>query len=247
MLTRSVSRFMMGFSSPLEGAQVIFSSKKNMTFAILPFLIGAFFVVVGFVTASQYLQPWLSQWTESSDFLKDWSFIRPVIDFLLLLFTWIIVSVANFIAGYICIIVVGGPFYALMVENLFKTELGEREGRSSLKLMLTMFLTSLMKILVFALIGLFCFILAFIPGFNLLATFVLVLLVAFDCSDYAFEVDLLKLRERFRFLLSHLMEYTGLSVAILLTGFLPGSFFILLPIFICGATKMYIQLNHKTV
>ncbi len=242
-----VARLSRGFFSPLEGARIIFSSPKNTTYAVIPFFIGLVFIALGFAAASQYLDPWIQAWLDSFETLQDWPTIKPIVNFLVLLLTWLLVSIVNFIAGYICIIVVAGPFYALMVEGIFTKELNDQKSRGTWKLMLSMLLISLLKIVVFAFIGLICFLLAFVPGLNIFTSFALVLLVAFDCTDYAFEVDYLNLRQRFRFLLSHIVEFSGLGLAILATGVLPGSFFLLLPIFICGATKMYIQLSRKTV
>lgn len=92
-----------------------------------------------------------------------------------------------------------------------------------------------------------CFILAFIPGLNWLAPIIIFAMVAFDCMDYSFEMDGLSLRRRLRFFFAHSFETIGLIMAIFVTTVIPGSFFILLPAFICGATKIYIQLSRKTV
>lgn len=242
-----VNRTLRGFLSPLEGLRLIFSSRRNFIFAAIPFGIGIFFVFLGYFAASSWFEPAIQSWVDNFEFVQSWPIIGGAFNFLVLTFSWILISLLNFIAAYICIIIVGGPFYALMVENIFKDYAQNRDRRGSVALMINMFLLALAKILVFTLIGIVCFILAFFPVINVISSYILILLVAFDCADYAFEIDFMTLRQRFRFVWEHLWEFTGLSFAIVLTGFLPGSFFILLPVFICGATKMYIQLPRNAV
>lgn len=241
------SRIIRGFSSPIDGAKTLMSSKKNLSLAVIPFIIGVAFVVFGFFMASSYFEPMVSQWVESLEMLNEWAFLKGVVSFFILTLSWILVSLLNFISAYICIMIVAGPFYALLVENIFKTEKGDAKQRGTFSLMVTMFFMSLLKVVLFATVGLICFILAFFPIVNLASAFIVVLMVAIDTSDYAFETDYLSLANRLKFVRNNFWEYVGLSCAILLTGFLPGSFFLLLPIFICGATKMYIQLSEKQV
>ena len=241
------SKLMRGFSSPFVGLKLIFSNPRNITYAVIPFFIGLLFVFIGYFAASEYLRPLVEAWTKDMVFLKDWIIVQQVVNLFLVLFSWIIISLINFLAGYVSILIIAGPFYALMVENIFKEHGGGRKRRGTVTLMLNMFVLAIMKVLLFAAVGIICFFLAFIPIVNLFSTFILVLLVSFDCADYAFEIDYLSLRRRFSFLLSHFWEFSGLAFAILCTGLVPGSFFILLPAFICGATKMYIQLSEKSV
>lgn len=242
-----INELTLGFFSPFQGLRLILSSPKNMGYALVPFLIGLAIVVSGYVVAFEYLNEWVSGWTQSQDSFKDWPIVAQVINVFLMIFSWIIASIVNFLLGYVVIIVVAGPFYALMVENIFKKELPDKEVRSDLKLVLSMFFVGLLKVVLFAFVGLVCFVLAFIPVVNFLAPLIVVLTVAFDCTDYVFEVDFLKLKERLRFVRQHLAAFVGLSGAILIVGLIPGLFFVLMPIFICGASKMYIQLKHQSV
>lgn len=241
------NRFLKGFGAPLEGLQLIFSNKSLLLYSIIPFVIGLVFVFFGFFAASQYLEPWFDSWVKGSLQPESWPTLGSVISALMAIVYWILLSLMNFLLGYLCIIVFAGPFYSLMVERIFKQLRPGYKIKGSLRMMVTMFFMALLKVVLFLVIGLICFVIAFIPGLNLLSGFLVVLLVAFDCSDYAFEIDYLSLRRRFAFVFNHLPEYSGIAVAILVTGFVPGAFFILLPAFICGATKMYIQLAGEPV
>ena len=239
-LVKNVSR---GFLSPLEGLTIVLKSSKNLGFAFLPFFVGLVVVVFSYVIAGNYLSEWVVSFTQGLSFFESFSTIKPIVDFFLLVLSWLLVSLINFVVGYLFIIVFAGPFYALMVENIFKMELSQARSKSSLKLALNMFIWALGKLLIFGVVGIICFILSFVPGLNFLAPVIVVLMVAFDCFDYAFEVDALSLKDRFRFFFSHLGHFVGLGLAILCVGWVPGLFFILLPLFICGASKMYIQLR----
>jgi CysZ protein len=240
-----IEQIIQGFLSPMLGLRVILSSPRNMLYALIPFGIGLLVVLAGSVAGFQYVNQWVQAWTDGFSSFQDWSFLKTIVDALLILVSWIVVSLLNFLAAYLCIIVLAGPFYALMVENIFKKELPDKEQRSDFRLVVGMFFLGLLKAVIFLCVGILCFILSWIPGFNLLAPLIVTLTVAFDCSDYAFEVDFLGLRERFQFFASHIWNYFGLGLAILVTGLIPGAFFILLPVFVCGATKMYIQLQTE--
>lgn len=238
---------MKGFFSPLEGAKLILSNPKYFVYSIIPFLLGIGFVFLGYVLAAEFFTPLVENWVQSFEFFKDWKILAGIINFLLLIVTWILVSIVNFLAGYVCISILGGPFYSILVEKIFSDELPHLSQQSGLKVAFNMFWMSLIKMLLFVLVGLGCFVLTFFPPLNFVASFVLLLMVAFDCSDYSFEVSRLNIGQRVRFFRQHFWEYSGLSLAILLTSVIPGAFFVLLPVFICGATKMYIQLNRQAV
>ena len=242
-----INKMALGFFSPLQGFSIIFSSAKNMGFALIPFVIGIVVVGAGFFVASEYLNEWVQGWFQGAEWAKDWPWLSSVVNALLLVVAWLMAAFLNFLAAYIVIIVVAGPFYALMVENIFKKELPDKEERSNFKLALNMFVVGLAKVLIFAVIGIIGFIMIWIPLLNLLAPVLAVLVVAFDCSDYAFEVDFLNLRERFQFFSQHFSAFLGLALAVMLTNLIPGLFFVLLPVFICGASKMYIQLSRAAV
>lgn len=242
-----INQAIQGFFSPLRGFKIILSSGKNIGFALIPFVIGAVVISLGFFGASELLNPWVESLTQDSQFFKDWSWLKPIVDIFLMVFSWVLVALLNFLLGYLCIIILAGPFYALMVENIFKLELPDKEPRTNVKLMFQMFGAGIMKALLFLVIGILCFFLAFIPGINFLAPLIMILTVAFDCMDYAFEVDFLKLKERVAFFKAHMAFFLGLAGAIFLTNLIPGLFFIILPAFICGATDSYIRLNGQAV
>lgn len=246
-MIQPVSQFMTGFLSPLSGMALVFSSRKMFILSLIPFLIGLMFVLTGFVLASQYIIPLVEGWHQNIEFIQKSEFLLKAVTVVVLIFSWVAISLLNFLIGYLAIIIIAGPFYALLAEDIFRSHHRMMEKRNSLALVTKMFFLALVKVVFFLFIGLICFVLSFVPIVNIFSTFFMFLVVAYDLTDYSFEIDYLNLRKSFRFLFSHLFEYSGLALAISCTTLLPGSFFILLPAFICGATKMYIQLANKAV
>ncbi len=222
-------------------------SPKNAMYAVIPFFIGLLVFFLGFYLSSDIVDSLVSRLFAEQSFFADWPFLKAIAEGVVLLLTWMLVAFLNFIAGYLCLIVVAGPFYALMVENIFRQSFPEHSSKTSVRVLLSLFFLSLLKVIVFLVAGLFCFFLSFIPPFGFVVPIILGLLVAYDCVDYAFEIDYLSLRQRGAFFSQHFFEFLGLGLAILGTSLVPGLFFVLLPIFICGATKMYTQLRMKTV
>lgn len=242
-----VTRATTGFASPFNGLQTIFSSKKIFILTIIPFLIGVVLVASGFVLASQYLMPWLDSWLQGFDWIKNYELVFSVVSGLFFLFAWLAAGLANFLVGYLGIILIGGPFYALLSEEIFRRDLGEMLKGSSLRLMVSMFALGLMKVLLFAIVGLACLIMSFIPILNLFAAFLVFSMVSFDSMDYAFEIDQLSLRARFHFFFKHFWEFAGVTGAIALISLVPGLFFVIFPAFVAGSTNLYIQLSQKSL
>ena len=238
-----VDKFLIGFLSPLQGLKLIFSSKKKFVLSIFPFVMGIAVIISVLGWAFQYLGGAVEDRLQQFEVLSG--FLMTAVVFVVTLFSWMAVALSAFIVSYIVISLFGGPFYSMLSEDVFMTESAQGLKKSRLSLMIKMFFLSLLKVLILLFVGLICFLVSFIPVLNLVSTFVVFLIIAFDCTDYAFEVDGLGLRGRFAQFFKRFWEFSGLATAIMCTSLLPGSFFVLLPAFICGATKMYIQVENK--
>ena len=68
-------------------------------------------------------------------------------------------------------------------------------------------------------------------------------MIAFDSMDYAFEVDIMSLGQRFQFFMDHGAYFLGIAVVLALMAFIPGLIFILLPAFIAGASGLFVELR----
>lgn len=242
-----MSRLNHGFFAPLEGFRLLFSSRRLVMLSIIPFALGLVFMLIGFALSKAYFFPWVESIYQSAPLISGAGWFSGVLNTFLFILSWLTLALLNFLFAYIGIVIVAGPFYALLAEDIFKIYHPNLVLQNSWGLMIKMAAFGLIKVFFFLAVGLCCFILSFFPGLNLIAAFIVFLIVAFDISDYSFEIDRRGLVQSFAFMGRHVFEYTGLTLAIYLTTFLPGSFFILLPGFVCGATKMYIQLTQKKV
>jgi len=242
-----VKRLGQGFFAPLDGIRLLFSSRRLFLLSLIPFFIGLFFMFIGFAVTKAYFFPWVESLYQNASIVSGVGWLASVLNALFFILTWLTLALLNFLFAYICIVIVAGPFYALLAEDIFKIYRPDQTFGTSWGLMIKMAAYGLLKVFFFLIVGLFCFLISFLPGLNLLAAFVVFLIVAFDMSDYSFEIDGRGLIASFAFMGQHIFEYIGLTMAIYITTLLPGSFFILLPGFVCGATKMYIQLTEDKV
>lgn len=239
--------FIDGLMTPLAGLRLLFSSGRLFLLALIPFVIGIALFAYGVYWATNTINPWVESWVGGMDWLANWEAISGLLGWLVSMIVWLAATLINFLLGYIVVMLIAGPFYALMVEEVFRQRYPAGLDKAGLKLMVSMFLTAIAKTFLFLFVGFFCFVLSFFPGINLLVGFIVFAMVAFDCSDYCFEVDALSLRQRFVYFFKNLSFFAGLTIAIFITSFVPGSFFVLLPAFICGATEMYIQRQYQSV
>jgi uncharacterized protein involved in cysteine biosynthesis len=240
-------QYKLGLLVPWTGLRVLSQSKKLLLLSLIPMLIGLIFVFVGFFLASEYISPLLESWLDFNKNQEEPLLWFKVLSRILILISWIFIGLFNFFFAYLCILIFASPFYAILVEAIFKCENNNQQKQISLGLSLKLILIGMLKVILFALIGLVCFIVSFIPPVNFFVPFIIYLLIAFDCMDYAFEFETFNLRERFHFFINHIFFFLGLGSAVFLTSLISGAFFILMPIFICGATKMYIQFQAKSV
>lgn len=233
-------RLLLGLMIPYHGLQTLFKSRQILLYAVIPFLLGLIFLGLGIGFSGQYFKPWFDEFLQAS-WLQGDSFWQVMIQWLFQLFFWILVVFVNFFMSYLVIILVGGPFYTLLAEKVilsyeptFKTQLGWKDS-------LRMVGIALLKILVFLVLGLICFVISWLPVLNILAALVIFLTVIYDCFDYTFEVAGLGLRQRWQTIQSFFPEMLGAVGALFLLSLVPGLFFLLLPAFIAGAAKLYIQ------
>ena len=238
-----IDKFILGFVSPFKGLRLIFSSKKKFMLSIFPFLFGIVIFAGGFFWAFNYMGGAVDGWLRQFEIMSGALF--TVASFFMALFSWVAFFTVAFLASYVVMSIFGGPFYSMLAEDVFKTNSISGPKGGTFRLIFTMLFLSIIKISIFVMVGLACFIMSFIPILNIFSTYLIFLVVAFDCSDYSFEIDYLSLRQRFSFIFKHFWEYSGMTLSIMCTSLIPGSFFLLLPAFICGATEMYIQLENK--
>jgi CysZ protein len=241
-----VRSFIHGFTQAYAGVGLLLASRRLKVLAIIPLLIGLAFLVLGFFLSKNYFFPWIEDYWQGSSWLENLGWVSHIIGAVLFLFSWMAIGLLNFLLTYLLVMIFAGPFYGLMAEAIFDKYDQTYTQTQSLRLVVRMVLWGLLKASFFIILAIVCMIMSFFPPLNLLAAFIVFMVVTYDLSDYSFEVDGVGLLAGFAFILSHFWHYLGFASAIYLTAIIPGSFFILLPGFICGATQMYLSLKSSS-
>ena len=142
---------------------------------------------------------------------------------------------------------ISSPFYSLMAEQvLLKNGVIQIEDVQGLKRAFRMFVVSLIKTIVMILIGGVLFLLSFLPGLNLIASFFAFVLMAFDCMDYSMETVGMNLSERSSHFRRYFASYSGLGLVIGLTVLIPGLTLFVMPTLVVGAAETFTTLRQRS-
>ena len=244
-MIRATDEFLKGFFTPLRGLVVILSSKKNFFLAVLPTVI-FFLAVIAVAFAFHSMVDWvgislatISRYLGVS--VQSLKLLGPVLG-ALFLGGFILVG---FVFAYILITLITGPFLSLLSERIFRQDPNIDVKSMKLLVFVRMFVLSLVKGLFFICLAVLNLALSFLAPLNLIGIALVYLGVGYDMMDYALEVDLLSLRQRAKFFFSHFYTFAGIATSIFLTTFLPGIFFVLLPAYVAGATKLYLEIRKR--
>lgn len=229
----AVRQFIVGFHFFKLGWLELQRNSKLRYLAIVPMFLGFFLFVFGFIWGTSHLgtlatevllfilpasvQGW-SQWL-----LYPLVFLFGVVYLVLLIY---------FI--YIFGLLIAAPFMGLLAEKILR----ERGIKADISLF-SMIKVAVYKIIFFGMLGIALFICSFIPGLNLVSSFGVFLILAFDSMDYAFEAHGLTLSSRLRFFRQRFPLFLGMASALGLTLFVPGLTLLILPFAVSGAAVLY--------
>lgn len=227
-----------------EGMRLLRTHKALLPFAVIPFLID----IVGFVVGVSLGASYLSQWTTAmlatvGTYITG--FWYDLLYYPLLFLLWIVFLI---LLGYFIFIVgslIAAPFHSLLAERALM-KFGALQSRPFklrewLSTTLRMLMISLVKAVVFALVGLFVFILSFFPVVNLVGSFIACLIVAFDTMDYSFEMKEWNFKTRLAFFRSEFPRFSGMALVLGLTLMIPGFTLLCYPMAVVGAASQLAQ------
>ena len=235
------AKFSRGFRTPVDGLGLIFRSKQTFIYAAIPFFIGMLVLMFGVYWGYNYLGGLISGFI--TGYLPSSGWFFSVLSGIVQVLASLAFVTLLFVGLYILLSILCGPFLSLMTEGILKQSWPEWTSKSSTSLVIRMFLLSLVKALLFVFISCICFILAFLPPLNFVGSFLVFLMIAFDCMDYSFEVDLMSLGQRFQFFFDHFPYFLGTTVVLSLMAFIPGLLFLLLPAVVAGAARLFVDLR----
>lgn len=240
--------FNLGLSSLRQGYLLIRKNKDLWLWVFLPFLI---YLALGLYSFSWGLE-FIQIYTEKTlSLLKDihLGFLVEILYYplIFLLSLAFIVLIIYFIFSIGSVI--AAPFNSILAEKtLFKLGLIEQKPFHFIrwiKLTIRMFFTSLLKSFLFLIIGVFIFISSFIPGLNLFAIYIALMVMAFDSLDYSFELLNLSLGRRLLMFRSNWLTATGLSAGFGLALIIPGLILLFLPVSVVGACYVLKKQSDK--
>ena len=236
-----MQRFWGGFSFLKRGFAEIKSDKKMKLLVIIPLIIDiAIFIAA--ISFTLPLVPELIAVALGYLFSSSEGFLYNLVYYPLWLLFGIVFLVAVSAATYFVASVLASPFNALLAERVAEKAgvIPERPFQMGffIKNSIKMLLVSLMRTTALVCIGLFLFILSFLPGVNLATSFIAFMLIAFDASDYAMETLEYPLSKRFKFFRESFAEYAGMGAAVGLVMLIPGFIILCMPLAVVGSSQI---------
>lgn len=243
-MIKPLKELTLGFRSLLAGLHLIGRNPKILKWAILPFILDVIILVAVFALGGGRIGKWVDEaisWAFSDPSGSWWPFVY----WPLFIFCWLTFFVVLFFFGYVLANLLASPLNSLLAEKtLEELQVIQKKPfrlRHWLKLSAKMMWTSLLKAVLFLFIGGFFFLLSFIPGIGVLASFGLVMIMSFDSVDYSFEIMGYNLQQRLRFFRQNIFFFVGSGLAIGLTLLVPGLNFLLFPAAVVGSAELLHQ------
>jgi CysZ protein len=237
-----ISRFLSGFRAPFAGFRLVLKNPTLWRLASIPYLIDLILfsagVYWGWILIPEAMGKIVSTNSIWGQILYYPAMIFSMIAFIILLFCCVF-FLTNLIAS---------PFNTLLAEKtLVFTGRIETKGFAVsrwIKVSGRMLFVSLIRSVLFIAIGVILFAISLIPGLNLIAAFCGLLLMAFDCADFAFEALEINLKDRIKSYRIYLPEFSGFGCALGLTFLIPGLNLLLYPATVVGAALMVARFNR---
>ncbi len=238
-----LKQFTKGLLFIFTGFAQIKANKGLKRFLILPLVIDALLLVVLFSVGLSNVSVWVGS---ALSFLNEgaWYFF---IYYPLLALAWVSFLVFIIYLTFILSTIIAAPFNVILSEKVLLIEGVITEDSATLRswwaLTVKMLRASLIKAFVFTVLALVLFVLAFIPVINVVASFVVFLIMSFDCFDYAFESARMTFSQRVQFFIKHLSVACGMATSLMITLLLPGLTILVLPLGVAGASFIFAELK----
>ncbi len=248
-MSNSLRDFKLGFLFIFDGTRLLFSMKGALKWAVFPFLIN-----IGLIVGSlSYIFSDITQLASTVvGFILPGTTSGWFYDLLLGAVKFgggAILTIVVFYVGFLLSTVIASPFNSILAEKTLshlKSDGIKPLGVADwLRITIKQLTVSILRALLFALIGLFIFVFSFVPVLNLLGAFFALLIVAFDCTDYAMEIKLMTLRQRLNFFRKYFSAFSGMACVLGLTLMVPGLTLLLLPCAVVGAAQTLALLNNR--
>lgn len=209
--------FVQGLTAWFNGWRRIFAERSLFALSITPFFISLVAAVASFWLIFVYYPPLMESLLPSGPSYL----IKPLM--------WlgaILAIVISLYFVYVMHAVLAQPFYSLMAEKALRLRGEQANSDSGFWAMLKV---SLIKGVLFLVIGLMLLVCSWIPGLNLVTIIGTLMLLAFDCFDYSLEARRWGLRKRIRYVFRHPAQWLGMAAGLALTLVIPGLTLLVIP------------------
>lgn len=239
-----MKNFFKGFFFVFRGFKELKTRKGLLKWFIAPLIVNLILLTVFLSTGLGYVDGFVATAMGYITF-DGWFFeaLKWVLDLLFSLAFIILIVYLVFILST----VISAPFNALMAENILLQDgvISEApfNAKTWVSFTLKMLWASLIKAMFFLGVAVVAFIVGFMPGLNFFAIFLSLLVIAFDCFDYAFEVMGMNFKQRKMFFSQNLLVGSGMAIFLLVTMIIPGLIIIVLPLGVIGASSLVKELS----
>ncbi len=244
-------RFWLGFTFVIFGYRTSRTNPAIKKWVIAPFVVGLLVLLVGSFLGAIYIGPKavhiLVTHLGVHGGVHPNSFLAMASSWLLHLILWVVFLILYLFFIYVFASIIGMPFYRVLAQKTleqFGIAQPHREFRERIRHSAKMVLVALERAVILVLAATILFAGSFVPGLNFVTAFIGFILIAFDMSDYALELEGYRLVRRFLFLLGAWPEYLGMGVFIALTALVPGLIVLCMPFGVIGATHVVHSRRH---
>ena len=241
-----IGRFKNGVSSFVEGIRILKNDNNMRLLGMVPALMSLTLYTGGLVVGVMYVDDVLN-WIIKSN-ISDYNFF---IKSLIYIFSFLLIGFILYFITFIVVSILAVPVcttlsYKVLVQSGYFLPT-EKTLKQSIFTFAKMLRVSILKLGFLVIISGLLFIASLIPVVAPIALFISVMILAFDCMDYAMEHDEQGLRQRFKFLFAHIPEFAGFALCMMIVLAIPFIHFILLPAAVLGTSVLYtrIQAAHK--
>lgn len=235
-----LDEFASGFASFFRGFVLLARTPRLWPFALAPFFIGIAIMVSGFFWAIGNLPALMQGLLFKIESLTATYF--PFVYGVVMILVWPAFLMALLYAVFLLAMLIASPFHAVLAErSLIALTVLKNEPFQFMRWLRStvhMIVVSVLKVLIFTVVGLALFVLSFIPLVNFVAGFGFLLVITFDCTDFSFEALQMGLRARLRYFFSNFMRFSGFAAALGLVFLVPGFNFLLMPVAVVGGSDL---------
>jgi uncharacterized protein involved in cysteine biosynthesis len=241
-----ISRFTLGVKTFFEGIRILKDDKTLRALSLIPAIMSLTLYTAGLILGSFYIDN-IMNWIIKSN-MNDYNiFLKSLIYiFSLLLLGFILYFVTFFIVSILAIPVCSTLSQKILTRSGYSPKIS-KTLKDNIFTFASMVRVSLLKFVFMFIISGLLILASFVPIFAPIIMFLSLVILTFDCMDYAMELDELSLSQRFQFLFDHWIEFSGFSLCMALILAIPFIHFILLPSAVLGTSILYakIQMSKK--